>query len=146
MLFWSLLFLLLVLAVSLLDIAFTPAGAKDFAGDLSRHSLGLRSLGAQETGREVALPVFRELMLRVYRDKLVAPVPRFPAQMEQNINDYLAAGPVHTGEFMSALHRETLHRRLRLVRGWQPNRATITVEESAGCPSARRAIILCKIV
>jgi hypothetical protein len=45
-------------------------------------------------------------MLRVYRDKLVAPVPRFPAQMEQNINDYLAAGPVHTGEFMSALHRE----------------------------------------
>lgn len=102
---WFALFLLLVLAVSPLAIAFTPA-AKAFAGTLSRHSLGLRSLGAQETGREVALPLFRELMLRVYRDKLVAPVPRFPAQMEQNINDYLAAGPVHTGEFMSALHRE----------------------------------------
>jgi penicillin-binding protein 1A len=49
-----------------------------------------RSLGAKETGSRVALPVFKELMLRVYREKLVGPVPRFPAQMEQNINDYLA--------------------------------------------------------
>jgi penicillin-binding protein 1A len=51
-----------------------------------------RSLGPQETGGRVALPVFKELMLRVYREKLVGPVPEFPAQMEQNINDYLAGG------------------------------------------------------
>jgi penicillin-binding protein 1A len=49
-----------------------------------------RSLGPQETGGRVALPVFKELMLRVYRENLVGPVPEFPAQMEQNINDYLA--------------------------------------------------------
>ena len=63
-----------------------------------------RSLGAEETGGRVALPVFRELMLQVYRDKLVGPVPQFPARMEQNINDYLAAGSLPTGEFLSALH------------------------------------------
>jgi penicillin-binding protein 1A len=51
-----------------------------------------RSLGPKETGGRVALPVFKELMLRLYREKLVGPVPEFPPQMEQNINDYLA-GP-----------------------------------------------------
>ena len=51
-----------------------------------------RSLGPQETGGRVALPVFKEFMLRVYREKLVGPVPTFPVQMEQNINDYLAGG------------------------------------------------------
>jgi penicillin-binding protein 1A len=48
-----------------------------------------RSLGPKETGGRVALPVFREMMLRVYREKLVGPVPDFPAQMEQSINAYL---------------------------------------------------------
>jgi penicillin-binding protein 1A len=48
-----------------------------------------RSLGSKETGGRVALPVFREMMLRVYREKLVGPVPDFPAQMEQSINLYL---------------------------------------------------------
>ena len=48
-----------------------------------------RSLGPEETGGRVALPVFREIMLRVYREKLAGPVPEFPAQMEQNINAYL---------------------------------------------------------
>jgi penicillin-binding protein 1A len=47
------------------------------------------SLGPKETGGRVALPVFREIMLRVYREKLSGPVPEFPAQMEQNINAYL---------------------------------------------------------
>ena len=51
-----------------------------------------RSLGPQETGGRVALPVFKEFMLRVYREKLVGPAPTFPVQMEQNINDYLAGG------------------------------------------------------
>jgi penicillin-binding protein 1A len=63
-----------------------------------------RSLGLKETGGRLALPVFRELMLRVYREKLVGPVPTFPAQMEQNINDYLAGGSVVTGESLRALH------------------------------------------
>lgn len=57
-----------------------------------------RSLGPKETGSRVALPVFKELMLKVYREKLVGPVPQFPPQMEQNINDYLSGGSVVTGE------------------------------------------------
>jgi penicillin-binding protein 1A len=63
-----------------------------------------RSLGPRETGGRVALPVFKELMLSVYREKLVGPVPKFPTQMEQNIDDYLAGGPVAMAESLSALH------------------------------------------
>jgi membrane carboxypeptidase/penicillin-binding protein len=48
-----------------------------------------RSLGPNETGARVALPVFEELMLGVYRDKMAGPVPPFPPQMEQRITDYL---------------------------------------------------------
>jgi len=61
-----------------------------------------RSLGPKETGGRVALPVFKELMLRVYRENLVGPVPEFPAQMEQNINDYMAGESVANGESLSA--------------------------------------------
>jgi len=53
-----------------------------------------RSLGPEETGGRIALPVFKEIMLRVYRDKLVGPVPEFPAQIEQRINDYLKGDSV----------------------------------------------------
>lgn len=53
-----------------------------------------RSLGPEETGGRVALPVFREIMLRVYRDEIAGPVPEFPAQMEQSINAYLKGAPV----------------------------------------------------
>ena len=62
-----------------------------------------RSLGPQETGGRVALPVFKELMLRVYREKLVGPVPTFPAQMEQNINDYLVGESIAKGESLTGL-------------------------------------------
>jgi penicillin-binding protein 1A len=48
-----------------------------------------RSLGPNETGGRVALPVFREVMLGIYRDKLAGPAPLFPAQMERNITQYL---------------------------------------------------------
>jgi len=48
-----------------------------------------RSLGPKETGGRVALPVFKEITLRVYRERLAGPVPEFPAQMEQSINNYL---------------------------------------------------------
>jgi penicillin-binding protein 1A len=51
-----------------------------------------RSLGPKETGARVALPVFKEILLKVYGEKLVGPVPKFPPQMEQGINDYLTGG------------------------------------------------------
>jgi penicillin-binding protein 1A len=55
-----------------------------------------RSLGAGETGGRVALPVFKEIALRVYTEKLIGPAPQFPAEMEQSINEYLQDGPVKT--------------------------------------------------
>jgi hypothetical protein len=39
-------------------------------------------LGDQETGGRAALPIFREIMLRIYRDELVGPVPEFPPAIE----------------------------------------------------------------
>ena len=42
-----------------------------------------------ETGGRVALPVFKDLMLRVYRGEIVGPAPAFPAQMEEHITRYL---------------------------------------------------------
>jgi hypothetical protein len=38
----------------------------------------------------VALPVFREIMLRVYEAKLVGPAPKFPREIEEGIDRYLA--------------------------------------------------------
>ena len=48
-----------------------------------------RSLGSQETGALAALPVFREVILKIYQENLVGPAPRFPAEMEGNIDAYL---------------------------------------------------------
>jgi penicillin-binding protein 1A len=48
-----------------------------------------RSLGAKETGALAALPVFREIILKVYQEKLVGPAPRFPVEIEENIDAYL---------------------------------------------------------
>ena len=55
-----------------------------------------RSLGPKETGGKVALPVFKKLMLNVYRENLLGPAPEFPAQMEQSINAYLKGDSVET--------------------------------------------------
>src|SRR6202790_1293430 len=55
-----------------------------------------RSLGAMETRGKAALPVFKEIALRVYAEKLVGPVPQFPAEMEQSIKDYLEGDLVKT--------------------------------------------------
>jgi penicillin-binding protein 1A len=44
-----------------------------------------RSLGARETGGRLAMPVFQELMLAVYRDGIVGAAPVFPAWMEARI-------------------------------------------------------------
>jgi penicillin-binding protein 1A len=49
-----------------------------------------RTLGAKETGGRTALPIFREIMLRVYRDQLVGPAPQFPGKIEEGIDGYLA--------------------------------------------------------
>src|ERR1039458_1014746 len=48
-----------------------------------------RSLGARETGALAALPVFREIILKVYQEKLVGPAPQFPVEMETNIAAFL---------------------------------------------------------
>jgi penicillin-binding protein 1A len=65
-----------------------------------------RSLGANETGGRLALPIFKELMLRVYHEGLVGAAPKFPSHMEQNINDYLAGTLVARGEFLSAVRND----------------------------------------
>jgi membrane peptidoglycan carboxypeptidase len=57
-----------------------------------------RSLGAGETGGRIALPVFRQIMLEVYRGKLAGPAPIFPAEMEQSIDAYLEGGSPKTRE------------------------------------------------
>jgi penicillin-binding protein 1A len=49
-----------------------------------------RTLGRQETGGRAALPVFREIMLKIYEEKLVDPAPRFPVDMEKSIDAYLS--------------------------------------------------------
>ena len=49
-----------------------------------------RTLGATETGARTALPVFREIMLCVYRNQLVGPAPQFPSEIEEGIDGYLA--------------------------------------------------------
>ncbi len=48
------------------------------------------TMGNRETGGRAALPIFREVMLRIYKDALVGPVPRFPDRMERRIDAYLA--------------------------------------------------------
>lgn len=52
-----------------------------------------RSLGPRETGGRLALPVFRELMLKVYGEQIVGPVPSFPPLMEDRISHYLRRDP-----------------------------------------------------
>jgi penicillin-binding protein 1A len=49
-----------------------------------------RSLGSRETGGKVALPIFREIMLRTYAAGLVGPVPAFPTEIEAAIDGYRA--------------------------------------------------------
>jgi membrane carboxypeptidase/penicillin-binding protein len=49
-----------------------------------------RTLGHGETGGRTALPIFREIVRRVYAAALVGAVPRFPREMEDRIDAYLA--------------------------------------------------------
>ena len=50
-----------------------------------------RPLGRGETGGRTALPIFREIMLRIYADRLLGPAPRFPTSIESGIDQYVAA-------------------------------------------------------
>lgn len=49
-----------------------------------------RALGEKETGGRTALPIFREIMLRVYERQFAGPVPSFPREIEAGIDRYLA--------------------------------------------------------
>lgn len=49
-----------------------------------------RAMGEKETGGRTALPVFRAVMLGIYKDKLAGPVPQFPREIEAGIDTYLA--------------------------------------------------------
>ena len=58
-----------------------------------------RSLGSKETGGRLALPVFEEVMLRMYKDQIVGRVPSFPPLMEQRITSYLQGdAPAHVAD------------------------------------------------
>jgi penicillin-binding protein 1A len=48
-----------------------------------------RSLGSKETGGRVALPVFKEVVSRLYGEKVLGPAPRFPAEIERHIDRFL---------------------------------------------------------
>jgi penicillin-binding protein 1A len=49
-----------------------------------------RPMGQRETGGRTALPIFREIMVRVYEAQLVGQMPRFPREIEDGIDQYLA--------------------------------------------------------
>ncbi len=53
-----------------------------------------RTLGARETGGRAALPIFREVVQRVYKHQLVGPVPQFPREIEERIDGYLMQATV----------------------------------------------------
>ena len=50
-----------------------------------------RPLGDRETGGRAALPIFKEVMLRIYEQKLAGAAPKFPKAIEDRIDRYLAA-------------------------------------------------------
>lgn len=49
-----------------------------------------RTLGDKETGARAALPIFKEIMLKIYARKLAGPVPVFPEEMEERITEFIA--------------------------------------------------------
>jgi penicillin-binding protein 1A len=48
-----------------------------------------RTLGDKETGGRTALPIFREIMLLTYQQKLAGSAPSFPREIEDGIDQYL---------------------------------------------------------
>jgi len=73
-----------------------------------------RSLGPRETGGRLALPVFQELMLAVYKARIVGLAPSFPARMEERISASLlppdpAPAPEIAVETVAIPVRRALH-------------------------------------
>jgi len=64
------------------------------------------SLGNGETGARVALPIFRAVVARIYRDRLAGAVPAFPEELEARITTYLD-GPAPAA-FIAAARRKPL--------------------------------------
>jgi len=64
-----------------------------------------RTLGLKETGARTAMPIFREIMMRVYESSLVGKVPRFPREMEDRIDAYLATAAGRDAAVPVADHR-----------------------------------------
>jgi penicillin-binding protein 1A len=50
-----------------------------------------RALGARETGGRSALPIFREIVQRAYKERLVPPAAEFPREIEAHIDEHLRA-------------------------------------------------------
>jgi penicillin-binding protein 1A len=48
-----------------------------------------RELGDKETGGRAALPIFKEIMLGVYKDDVLGAPPTFPESIEEHIDGYL---------------------------------------------------------
>ena len=66
------------------------------------------SLGARETGARAALPIFREIMLRIYQDQLAGPVPQFPREIEEGIDAYLNGRVAMQASLEAAAHEPPL--------------------------------------
>jgi penicillin-binding protein 1A len=80
-----------------------------------------RVLGPGETGGRTALPVFREIVARVYEAKLVPPAARFPKDLEDSISHYLAIASAPAPPQPDAV-----------VLTLQPGPATATVAQASG--------------
>jgi len=117
-----------------------------------------RSLGSRETGGRLALPVFQELMLAVYRDQIVGPAPAFPARMEERITAALvppAPAPITevAGGAVAFVFSASRQRRTPRALDWLPQNGSnvqrpsvsqagpllITAEELAALPKRPRA-------
>jgi penicillin-binding protein 1A len=81
-----------------------------------------RPLGEQETGGRTALPIFREIMLRVYQDRLVGLARNFPREIEDGIDRYLAMQATPDGSARPEVSRAVARHdpRDRLCRTAQP--------------------------
>jgi penicillin-binding protein 1A len=66
-----------------------------------------RELGDKETGGRAALPIFREIMLRVYKHQLAGPVPEFPYEIERRIDQYLVRQAARRIDGLDAPNLET---------------------------------------
>ena len=62
-----------------------------------------RVLGPRETGGRTAMPVFREIVARIYEAKLVPPAPPFPKEVEESIAQYVALAASEPPEAAVAL-------------------------------------------